>query len=53
MKNILIDISGKLENSNYNLVKDMLLTKRDDFDRILLLLNKLKEGIYNKIGKKI
>jgi len=34
------------ENSNYNLIKDMLLTKRGDFNRILYLLKKLKEGIY-------
>jgi len=34
------------ENSDYNLIKDMLLTSRDDFDRILFLLKKLKEGIY-------
>ncbi len=34
------------ENSNFNLVRDMLLSKRDDFDRILYLLKKLKEGIY-------
>ncbi|MDP3011331.1 MAG: nucleotidyl transferase AbiEii/AbiGii toxin family protein [Candidatus Hydromicrobium sp.] len=41
------------ENSNYNLIKDMLLTKRGDFNRILFLLRKLKDGIYNKSGKKI
>ena len=34
------------ENSNFNLVRDMLLSKQDDFDRILYLLKKLKEGIY-------
>ena len=32
------------ENSDYNLIKDMLLTKRGDFNRILFLLRKLKEG---------
>jgi len=41
------------ENSKYNLIKDMLLTKRGDFNRILFLLRKLKDGIYNKSGKKI
>lgn len=41
------------ENSDYNLIKDILLTKRDDFNRILFLLRKLKEGIYNKSGKNI
>ena len=34
------------ENSNFNLIKDMLLSRRDDFDRILYLLKKIKEGIY-------
>jgi len=61
MKNILIDISGKLdnsyinaikeiketsENSKYNLVIDMLYLRRDDFKSILYSLKKLKEGIY-------
>lgn len=32
------------ENSDYNLIKYMLLTKREDFNRILFLLRKLKEG---------
>ena len=34
------------ENSDYNLITDMLLLKRDDFSRILYLLKKLKDGIY-------
>ncbi len=34
------------KNSNFNLVRDMLLLKRDDFNRILYLIKKLKEGIY-------
>lgn len=34
------------ENSDFNLIRDMLLPKRDDFNRILYLLKKLKEGIY-------
>ena len=34
------------KNSNFNLIRDMLLSKRDDFNRILYLLKKLKEGIY-------
>jgi predicted nucleotidyltransferase len=33
-------------NSNFNLIRDMLLSKRDDFNRILYLLKKLKDGIY-------
>ena len=36
------------KNSNFNLIRDMLLSKRDDFNRILYLLKKLKEGIYHK-----
>lgn len=34
------------EDSDFNLVRDMLLYRTDDFNRILYLLNKLKEGIY-------
>jgi len=34
------------ENSNFNLVRDMMLSKRDDFNKTLHLLKKLKEGIY-------
>ncbi|TET13691.1 MAG: hypothetical protein E3J77_06335 [Actinobacteria bacterium] len=34
------------KNSDFNLIRDMLLPKRDDFNRILYLLKKLKEGIY-------
>ena len=34
------------KNSNFNLIRDMLLSKRDDFNRILYLLKKLKDGIY-------
>ena len=34
------------KNSNFNLIRDMLLSRRDDFNRILYLLKKLKEGIY-------
>jgi len=34
------------KNSNFNLIRDILLSKRDDFNRILYLLKKLKEGIY-------
>jgi len=34
------------KNSNFNLIRDMLLLKRDDFNRILYLIKKLKEGIY-------
>lgn len=34
------------KNSDFNLIIDMLLPKRDDFNRILYLLKKLKEGIY-------
>lgn len=37
------------ENSNYNLIKDMLLTSKVDFDRILFLLRKLKEGFTIRI----
>jgi predicted nucleotidyltransferase len=33
------------ENFDYNLIKDMLINRRDDFNRILFLLRKLKEGI--------
>lgn len=33
------------ENSNYNLIKDMLPFERSRFDRILYFLKKLKEGI--------
>jgi len=36
------------KNSDFNLIRDMLLPKRDDFNRILYLLKKLKEGIYYK-----
>ncbi|MBM3707344.1 MAG: hypothetical protein FJW69_03230 [Actinobacteria bacterium] len=75
MKNILIDISGKIENayvdpikemrmmctnktnkylrkilndetsddSNYNLIRDMSLASKIDFERILFLLRKLKK----------
>jgi len=35
------------ENSNFNLVRDMLLSKWSDFDRILYFLKKLKKGICN------
>lgn len=41
------------ENSDYNLITDMLLLKRDDFSRILYLLKKLKDGIYYQSKKKI
>ena len=34
------------KNSDFNLIRDMLLLKRDDFNRILYLLKKLKEDIY-------
>jgi len=34
------------KNSDFNLIKDMLFPKRDDFNRILYLLKKLKEGIF-------
>jgi len=34
------------KNSNFNLIRDMTLSKKDDFNRILYLLKKLKEGIY-------
>lgn len=34
------------KNSDFNLIRDMLFPKRDDFNRILYLLKKLKEGIY-------
>lgn len=34
------------KNSDFNLIRDMLLPRRDDFNRILYLLKKLKEGIY-------
>ncbi|MBM3702520.1 MAG: hypothetical protein FJW63_05990 [Actinobacteria bacterium] len=34
------------KNSNFNLIRDMMLSKKDDFNRILYLLKKLKEGIY-------
>lgn len=33
------------DKSDYNLIKDMLTNGRDDFNRILFLLRKLKEGI--------
>jgi predicted nucleotidyltransferase len=41
------------ENSDYNLITDMLLLKRDNFSRILYLLKKLKDGIYYQSKKKI
>ena len=41
------------ENSDYNLITDMLLLKRDGFSRILYLLKKLKDGIYCQSKKKI
>jgi predicted nucleotidyltransferase len=41
------------ENSDYNLITDMLLLKRDDFSRILYLLKKLKDGICCQSKKKI
>jgi predicted nucleotidyltransferase len=41
------------ENSDYNLIKDMMQIRSDDFDRILFLLRKLKEGIYYRSGKNI
>ncbi|MHB1254517.1 MAG: nucleotidyl transferase AbiEii/AbiGii toxin family protein [Candidatus Humimicrobiaceae bacterium] len=31
-------------NSDYNLINDMLFIKREDFTRVLILLRKLKEG---------
>ncbi len=34
------------ENSDFNLIRDMLFSKRDSFNRILYLLKKLREGIY-------
>ena len=34
------------ENSSFDLVRHMMLSRHDDFDKILYLLNKLKEGIY-------
>ena len=34
------------EHSDFNLVQDMFRSSRDDFDRILYLLSKLKEGIH-------
>jgi len=33
------------ENSNFNLVKHMIYSSKDDFDKILLFLKKLKKGI--------
>jgi len=41
------------ENSDYNLITDMLLLKRDEFSRNLYLLKKLKDGIYYQSKKKI
>lgn len=41
------------ENSDDNLIKDMMLIRRDDFNRILFLLRKLKEGIYYRSEKNI
>lgn len=41
------------ENSDYNLITDMLLLKRDDFSRILYLLKKLKDGICCQSKKNI
>lgn len=32
-------------DSDYNLIKDMLLLRVDDFSKILSLLRKLKEGL--------
>lgn len=33
------------DNSDYNLIKDMLLLRVDDFSKILFLLRKLKQGL--------
>ena len=41
------------ENSDDNLIKDIMLIRRDDFNRILFLLKKLKEGIYYRNEKNI
>ena len=35
------------EESDYNLIKDMVVNRRNDFNRILFLLRKLKKGINN------
>jgi len=35
------------EESDYNLIKDMVVNGRNDFNRILFLLRKLKKGINN------
>lgn len=37
------------EHSDFNLIQDMVRPSRDDFDRILFLLSKLKEGINYRI----
>ena len=43
LKKIINEETSK--HSDFNLVQDMLRPSRDDFDRILFLLSKLKEGI--------
>ena len=35
------------EESDYNLIKDMVVNRRNDFNKILFLLRKLKKGINN------
>ena len=41
------------EKSDYNLIKDMVVNRRDDFNRILFLLRKLEEGVHYQTGKNI
>jgi len=46
LRNIITEETS--DNSSFNLVRDMLYSGRDDFDKMLHLLRKLKKGICYK-----